>query len=153
VRLQPILARGWPTLILEVGNSESVRHLAGIRDRVLGHQTQVNVFVGISYNRNQARNSDSWWACIAIRNTNPPNPPPNAPATWPACTVIGEIAKTPGGRYTRLQIPLVGNTIWRVPTTLLYHPEPIPVLQPPLPQTFDVDIERVRQLIVDTRLP
>jgi hypothetical protein len=55
IRLQPGLARPWPTVMLEVGNSESVRHLAVIRDRVLGHHTQVNVFVGISYNRNKTR--------------------------------------------------------------------------------------------------
>jgi hypothetical protein len=148
IRLQPGLARPWPTVMLGVGNSESVRHLAVIRDRVLGHHTQVNVFVGISYNRNKTRNSDSWWACLAIRNINPPNPPANAPATWPACTIIGEIPKTPGGRYQRLKVPFVGNTvIWSVPTAILFHPEPIPVLQPPLPQSFDLDLEPVRQFV------
>jgi hypothetical protein len=138
---------------LEVGNSETVRHLAGIRDNILGHLTQVNVFVAVSYNRNAARNSDSWWACVAVRDTNPPNPPPNPPPTWPPCDIIGEVARTPGGRYQRVEVPLQGNTIWSIPTHLLFHPEPIPVVQPPLPATFEVDVERLRKLIVETRPP
>ena len=39
----------------------------------------------------------------------------------------------------------LGNTIWPVPTALLYHPEPVPVLNPPLPASFD--IERIRRVI------
>jgi hypothetical protein len=34
---------------------------------------------------------------------------------------------------------------------MLYYPEAVPVLQPLLPPSFNVDIERVRQFIVETR--
>lgn len=152
VRIQPLLGRPWPTVIFESGNSQTVRNLAGIRDRVLGHMTSVNVFVGIAYNRNQTRASDSWWACVAVRNTAPGNPPANPPPEWPPCIIVGEIRRGANGRYQKLETPVGNNnTVWRVNTNLLYHPEPVPALHPAFPATFDIDIERLRRCLVRTR--
>ena len=60
IQMQPVLGRPWPTIILEVGNSQDVPQLVDIRDRALGWKTQINVFVGIAYNRNQTRANNSW---------------------------------------------------------------------------------------------
>lgn len=48
----------FPTLVLEVGNSQPVSELLDVRDR---WKTGINVFVLVAYNRNQTRQSDSWF--------------------------------------------------------------------------------------------
>jgi hypothetical protein len=64
IQMRPVLGRPWPTIMLEVGNSQDeVPQLVDIRNRALGWKTQINVFIGIAYNRNQTRATDSWWAC------------------------------------------------------------------------------------------
>jgi len=152
IQMQPVLGYPWPTIILEVGNSQGVPQLVDIRDRALGWKTQINVFVSIAYNRNQTRTTDSWWACVAVRDTNANPPAANSPNTYPACQVLHETAKV-NNRYPKVETPLVGNTIWSVPTALLYHPEPVPVLNPLLPASFDFDVDRIRRAIERNRNP
>jgi hypothetical protein len=152
IQMQPILGRPWPTLIVEIGCSQGIPDLIDIRDRALGWRTQINIFVGFVYNRNRYRNTDSWWACVAIRDTNANPPAPDAPHTYPPCQIIHETVKI-DNCYPKVEDPLVGNTVWSVPTALLYHPEPIPVLNPPLPVSFDFDVDRIRRAIERNRRP
>jgi len=150
--MQPVLGRPWPTIILEVGNSKGVPDLADICDRPLGWKTQIKVFVGIAYNRIQTRATDSWWACVAVRDINANPPAANSPNTYPSCQVLHETAKA-NIRYPNVEAPLVGITPWSVPTALLYHPDPVPVLNPPLPASFDFGLDRIQRAIGRNRNP
>jgi hypothetical protein len=154
IQLQPILGEPWPTIVLEVGNSEPVPSLARNRNKYLGHSTQVNIYVGVSYNRNANRQTDSWWICIGHRDIYAPQPPPATPPDYPFPIIIGELEKTPANRYPNVNhaIPQ-NNAIWSIPTSLLYHPEPVPMKNPPLPNSFDINIELFRRAIVNHRLP
>jgi len=87
---------------------------------------------------------------LSFRDIYAPVPPPTAADGYPACIIAGELPII-NGRYPLVNTPLPPNTIWQVPTSLLYHPQPIPVLVPPLPPTFDIDLERYRQMIIETR--
>ena len=152
IQMQLVLGRPWPTIRLEVRNSQGVQELIDIRDRALGWRTQINVFVGVAYNRNQTRADDGWWACVAVQDTNANPPAANSPNTYPPCRVLHETAKV-NIRYPKVETPFVGNTIWSLPTALLYHPEPVPVLNPPLPASFDFDVDRIRRAIERNRNP
>lgn len=153
VQMQPLFNRPWPTVMLEVGNSQSVSDIKSIRDCALGHLTQVNVFVAVAYNRNHDRQSDSWYACVATRDINAIPPTPNSPNTYPPCIMVGELLKI-NNRYPKVDTPLpANNRVWTVATALLFYPEPVPVLVPPLPPTLDVDMERIRTTIARTRPP
>src|SRR5436305_951674 len=68
VKTQPILGYPFPTMILEVGNSQGCADILRIRDRALSYLTGINVFVTIVYNRNQSRASDSWYMQVAVRD-------------------------------------------------------------------------------------
>jgi len=154
IQLQPILGQPWPTIVLEVGNSEGVPKLIEHRDKYLGHTTQVNVYVGVSYNRNRYRHTDSWWMCVAHRDIYAPQPPPGTPPQYPAPIIIGELQKTAGNKWPIVNQPIPANaSIWSVPTSLLFHPEQIPAVIPRFPPSFDIDIEIFRQTIVRRRLP
>jgi hypothetical protein len=91
VELQPILGLPWPTLVLEVGSSEEISTLVQNRNKYLGHETQINVYVGISYNRNATRDDDSWWMCVAHRDINTRHPPPGTPSEYPHPIIVGEL--------------------------------------------------------------
>jgi len=69
-------------------------------------------------------------------------------AVW--CVVLHELPVV-NGRYPRLESPLPPNTIWSVPTSLLYYPEPVPRLFPPLPPSYDLNLEEYRLLILRAR--
>ena len=154
VQLQPNLNIPWPTIVLEVGNSESVSELIENRNKYLGHTTQVNVYVGVSYNRTVSREMDSWCMCVAYRDINAPQPPPGTPPEYPVPIIVGELQKTAGNRYPVVNLPIPQNaSIWSVPTHLLFQPEAVPVMDPPFPPSFDVDIETFRQGIVKHRPP
>ena len=127
IQLQPILGRPWPTIILEGGNSEPVIRLIEHRDKYLGHTTQVNVYVGVSYNRNRYRATDSWWMCVAHRDTNAPQPAPGTPPEYPAPIIIGELLKKSCDRW--------------------------PNVNQPIPAVFRFNIEVFHQIIVRERLP
>ena len=154
IQLQPILGLPWPTIVLEVGNSEPVTKVIEHRDKYLGHTTQVNVYVGVSYNRNEYRQTDSWWICVVHRDIYAPQPPPGAPPQYPAPIIIGELQKNASNRWPNVNVPIPPNaSIWSVPTQFLFHPEPIPVMNPPFPPSFDIDIEAFRHAIVRHRPP
>jgi hypothetical protein len=87
---------------------------------------------------------------LSFRDIHAPVPHPTAADKYPACIIAAELPII-NGRYPLVDTPLPPNTIWQVPTSLLYRPQPIPVLVPPLPPTFDIDLERYRQMIIDTR--
>ena len=155
VKTQPILGFPFPTLILEVGNSQSGPNILQIRDRALSYLTGVNVFITVVYNRNRYRASDSWYMQVAVRDHLAPQPPPGTQNTYPPCVVLFETAIV-NGRY-----PLVNtrintandNNIWPLPIHYLYHPQPVPILNPPLPAQFDINIEAIRSCIETERLP
>jgi hypothetical protein len=138
---------------MEVGNSQSILDLLGIRDRMLSWRTATNVFVLISYNRNATRATDSWYLQIAVRDYFAPQPPPGIGANYPACTILYETPKI-GPRYPRVDNPLAqGTQVYHLDITHLYHPEPPPVLNPPLPASFRFDVEQIRMTIRDWRRP
>jgi hypothetical protein len=155
VKTQPILGHPFPTLILEVGNSQTCPNILQIRDRALSYLTGINVFVTVVYNRNKYRTSDSWYMEVAVRDYLAPQPPPGTQNTYPPCVLLFETAKV-NGRY-----PLVNNRVsaannnhlWPLPMHHLYHPQPVPTLNPPLPAQFDIDIESIRSCIETNRLP
>lgn len=154
IQLQPIFGVPWPTIVLEVGNSEPVSELIEHRNKYLGHTTQVNVYVGISYNRSISRQTDSWWMCVAHRDIYAPQSPTATGPEYPLPIIIGELQNTVGNRYPKVNMPIPPNaSTWSVPTHLLFYPEPIPVMNPPFPPSFNIDIETFRQGIVDNRLP
>ena len=154
VQLQPIFGEPWPTIVLEVGNSESITKLIEHRNKYLGHTTQVNVYVGVSYNRNGSRQTDSWWMCVAHRDINAPQPPPGTSPECPGPIIVGELQKNASNRWPNVNVPIPPNaSIWSVPTQFLFHPEPIPVMNPPFPPSFDIDIEAFRHAIVRHRPP
>src|SRR5271170_6590128 len=94
----------YPSLVMEVGNSQSIPDLISIRDRMLSWRTAINVFVLIAYNRNATRAIDNWFLRIAVRDYLAPQPPPGTGADYPACTVLYETPKI-GARYPRVITP------------------------------------------------
>lgn len=134
MRNQPLLGRPWPTLVMRVGNSHGATELMALRDVVLGPQTQINVFVGVAYNRNTTRERDSWWICVGCRNVMAPPPPPNAPDTYPPYLIV----ETPpvNGHYPLVEDP-VENPIWTIPTDLCTGRSRFPFCNHPSPQHFN----------------
>ena len=138
----------FPTLILEVGNSQSIPDLLQIRDKALSWKTGINVFVLIAYNRNSTRATDSWFMQVSHRDFTAPLPPPMTPDTYPPCIVMFETTKT-GNRYPLVNTPIPpGRQVWAIHTTHLYFP---PVLNPAIPAAFNINIEMIRQTIASER--
>jgi hypothetical protein len=138
-------------LILEVGHSQSIPDIIGIRDRMLSPQTAINVFVLIAYNRNSTRQSDTWYMQIALRDYFAPPSPPGMHI--PPFIVVYETPKI-GARYPKVDTPLAqGTRFYDLDTGCLYDPEPIPNLNPPLPASFRIDIEQIRSTIFNSRRP
>lgn len=143
----------FPTLILEVGNSQSIADLLRIRDRALSWLTAINVFVLIAYNRNATRQTDSYFIQVAHRDYSAPTPPPGTMNTYPPCRVLFETIRV-NGRYPRVDNPLPAQSqIWHIPTTHLYWPEAIPTITPAVPQNFGLNIEVIRRTITSQRRP
>jgi hypothetical protein len=115
----------------------------------------VNVYVGVSYNRNAYRNTDSWWICVAYRDIDAPQPPAGTPPEYPVPIIVGELQKSASSKYPLVDVPIINanNSTWSVPTDLLFHPQPIPITNPPLPPSFDINIELFRAEIALKRLP
>jgi hypothetical protein len=141
----------FPTLVLEVGNSQPMSDLLKIRDRVLSSRTSVNLFALIAYNRNITRDADSWSMQISLRDHLAPPPPPGQ--QYAQNIVLFETPKR-GSRYAKVQVPLgVPHQHYDIATTHLYYPEPVPNLLPPLPAYFRVDVEAIRACIMENRRP
>jgi len=129
-----------------MGNSENIPHMTEDRDIYLGHTTGVNIYIGVKYHRNERE--DSWWMCVAHRNITAAHPGQNAPANLPAAVIVGELQPV-GSRYPKVTIPR--GEQWTVPTTLLYHPQPVPILNPPLPVALVINVEDYRLEILASR--
>ena len=103
---------------------------------------------------NETRDNDSWWMCVAHRDVTAPQPPPGTPAEYPPPIIVGELEKVQGNRWPNVNVPIAQNeSIWSVPTNLLFHPQTQPITNPPLPNTFDINIESFREEIMTHRLP
>jgi hypothetical protein len=83
----------FPTLILEVGNSQVIPDLFQIRNNALSWKTGINVFVLIAYNRNLTRATGTWFMQVSHRDFTTPFPPPTTPDTYPPCIVMFETPK------------------------------------------------------------
>jgi hypothetical protein len=111
----------YPSLVMEVGNSQSIPDLISIRDRMLSWRTAINLFVLISYNRDATRATNRWFFQISGRDCYAPQPPPGTGANYPACTVLYETPKL-GARYPTVNNPLAqGAQLYHLPTSHLYH--------------------------------
>lgn len=154
--MQPVLGTPFPTLILEVGSSQSIAALLNICDRALGHTTQINAVILVSYDRNSTRTADTFWCQLAVRDLFAPAPPPGTPNTYPAPIVLYNIPKR-NNRYPRVEDPIdpqwIPVKLWSLPTQYLYYPEIPPNFNPPLPPSFDFDITVIKQTIQDERRP
>jgi len=141
----------FPSLILEVGNSQSIPDILNIRNRMLSPQTAINVFVLIAYNRNASRQTDTWYMQIALRDRFAPPSPPGMQI--PPFIVVYETPKI-GARNPKVDTPLAqGMRAYNLDTDCLYDPESIPNLNPPLPASFLIDAEQIRNTIVNCRRP
>ena len=58
IQMQPTVGGPWPTIVIEVGNSQNISSFLSIRDRALSYLTQINVVILVSYNRNNTRQTD-----------------------------------------------------------------------------------------------
>jgi hypothetical protein len=131
----------YPSLILEVGNSRPIEDIIRIRNRMLSWRTAINVFVLIAYNRNTTRATDTWILQIAVRDYFAPQPPPGTGPDYPACALLYESPKT-RPHYPRVDNPIAQDThVYHLDTRHLYNPEPTPILNPPLPASFRIDVE------------
>jgi hypothetical protein len=136
---------------LDVGHSQSIPNLIGIRDWMLSPRTAINVFVLIAYNRNSTRQSDTWYMQIALRDYFAPPSPPGMHI--PPFIVAYETPKL-GARYPKVDTPLAqGTQVYNLDNSCFYDPEPIPNLNPPLPVSFRIDIEQIRSAIFNWRRP
>jgi hypothetical protein len=143
----------YPSLVMEVGNSQSIPDLMSIRDRMLSWRTAINVFILVSYNRNATRATDSWFVQISVRDYLAPQPPPGTGANYPACVVEYETPKV-GARYPRVNNNLAqGTEVYNLDTVHLYNPETLPILNPLLPASFRIDLEAIRATIIANRRP
>jgi hypothetical protein len=143
----------YPSLVLEVGNSQSIADIIGICNRMLSWRTAINVFVLIAYNCNTTGATDTWFLQITVRDYFAPQPPPGTDTNYPACIVLYETPKI-GAHYPRVNNPLApGTQVYHLDTCHLYHPEPPPILNPPLPASFRIDIEQIRTTIINWRCP
>ena len=143
------LNRPWPTIVFEFAKSnENVPQLKEYRDRYLRADCGMNAWVGIKYYENSKPASDTWWMSVVVRDVIRPTPPPNSiAAREPAIVVLGKLPIYPENRYEKLSVMQEGK-IWSIPTFILFHPQSIPQLVPPMPQYFDVDVEEWRKFIV-----
>jgi hypothetical protein len=140
----------FPSLVLEVGHSQSIPNLLDIRDRMLP-QTVINVFVLIAYNRNSTRQSDTWYMQIALRDYFAP---PSPPGMQISPFLVAYETPTIGAHYPKVETPLTQRAqVYHLDTGCLYDPEPIPNLNPPLPASFRIDIEQIRSTIFNCRRP
>jgi hypothetical protein len=137
----------WPTVVVEIGVSESTDSICSHRQLYLNHLTGVNVYIGVSYNRNETRATDSWYCCIATRDTAPPNPPPANPGRdWPP---FKPVYPKPGDddmkRFPKLQDAVSPPTTYQIDSRLLWHPDPLPA---GLPAHFTIDLDALRRLLI-----
>jgi hypothetical protein len=137
---------------MEVGNSQSIPDLMSIRDRMLSWKTAINVFDLVSHNRNATSlATDSWFVQISVRDYYAPQPPPGTGANYPACVVAYETPKIGAPRINNT-LPY-GTEVYNLDTVHLYSPETPPILNPPLPASFRIDLEAIRATIIADRLP
>jgi hypothetical protein len=121
----------FPSLILEVGHSQSIANLIGIRDRILSSQTAINVFVLIAYNRNSTRQSDTWYMQIAVKDHFAPPSPPGMHiprSSWytkppkSELTIPKSIHPSHKERRSTIWIPAIFPTPSPSPTSMLLFP-------------------------------
>jgi hypothetical protein len=132
--------------------------LLEIRNRMLSSATSINVFVLIKYNRNQTRNSDSWFMQISVRDYFAQPSQPGIAGYHPPPIIVYETPKV-GSLYPVVVNPLAaganfnGTQFFELDMRHLYFPEQPPILNPPLPASFRVDAEEIRRTIIRERPP
>lgn len=141
----------WPTVVVEVGVSESTESIRSHRQLYLNHLTGVNIYIGVSYNRNDTRATDTWYCCIGTRDTNPPNPPPANPGRdWPPFKSVYESVADDKKRFLKLWDALSPPTTCQVESKLIWHPEPLPA---GLPANFTIDLDALRRRLISVVPP
>jgi hypothetical protein len=115
---------------------------------MLSYQTAVNIFILIAYNRSATRQDDTWFFQVSARDYDAPQPPPGTGPDYPPCTILYETPKI-ALDYPKVETPLTQDAqIYNLEVHHLYHPESPPILNPPLPASFRIDVEQVRKTII-----
>jgi len=131
--------RKWPTILIDVARStESLSTLLARRDWYLGKDAQVNVWIGAKYFKSEG----TWWMGTARRSARSCLGEEEAPK-W-----IGRLQGVDDSEeFESLAAPR--KEVWTVPTSLLFHPDTVPVLEPPYPDSFMVEVEKYRERLVN----
>ena len=132
----------WPTIILDVAfQSEDMATLLARRDYYLSHNTGVNVWIGVQY----CKENGTWWMSVAHRDfTAVRQPEQQVQDNWPPSIWLYQLGN---GQYEPLTTPR--NEVWDIPMEMLFYPDPVQVLEPPLPGYFRLEVERFRERIVN----
>src|SRR5436189_2825958 len=109
----------FPTLVLEVGLSQTMPELLALRDLYLGPNTQVNVYVAIKVFLDINGDANRWWMGVWHRNVTPGNPGP-APVDDPIVE-LGQLPHNPGTGQGHVLVSAPRHEFFIVPTWLLYH--------------------------------
>jgi hypothetical protein len=131
--------RPWPTIFIDVAaNTEDISALLARRDWYLRKKTQVNIWIGAKYFKSEG----TWWMGVARRSARgclgEEDPP-----KW-----IGRLQGVEDGEeFESLTTPR--KEVWIVPTSLLFHPDAVPVLEPSYPESFFVEVEKYRQRLTN----
>jgi hypothetical protein len=115
------------------------------RDWYLGHHTQINIWIGVKY----FQDSRTWWMGVARRNFEPKDTPSEPlPDKWPPAIWIEQFPCQQGRSFVSIHDVL--NESWKIPVFLLYHPDPVPSLDPPLPNDYVLEPEKYRDIIIES---
>ena len=165
ISVQPTTGKDYPAIVFEMANTERFTDLLHKCHVWLSDKTNVNVWVGVKYERRANRAADQWWMGVSHRNFaamaagRPAHLAANA--LWPdpvwlhAMNHGGQILTLPllNGPMDLCSTPQPGQ--WQVPLNIICHPTVLPPPPPPAapfpPLTIIVDL--YRDMIVNERLP
>ena len=121
---------------------EEIKDLFTRRDWYLSNNTNVNVWIGVKL----FRNTGTWWMGLARRDFTPlANQSHVLEKTWPPPIWMFQLPAEETGGYVFLSAPR--DEEWHIPTELLFHPDTVPELKTPFPDSFVVHVEEYRDIL------
>lgn len=132
----------WPTVVLDVAfQSEDMATLLARRDFYLSHSTGVNVWIGVQH----CRENGTWWMSVARRDFSAVRQPEQQTQdNWPPSIWLYQLAN---GQHEPLTTPR--NEVWDIPMDMIFYPDPVQIVDPPLPGYFRLEVECFRERIVN----